>query len=83
MKMHTDPPPSDGATIKDVRGTLYEAMRAVRAGTLDVERAKQIADLGRVLVDTAKAEVDYLRVTGESAHTGFVAPAPKLIGGRT
>jgi hypothetical protein len=39
---------------------------------MEIDRAKAIADVDRVIVDSAKAEVDFMRVTGKKAGTGFI-----------
>lgn len=70
---------AEKAGIESLREELFSALRALRdpKEPLDIERARAIADLGRVLVDSAKAENDFLRITGEQRGTGFIA-APEL-----
>lgn len=59
--------------INDLRATLFETMQDVRSGKVDRDHAKLVADLGQVLVNTAKVEVDFIKATGETGGTGFVA----------
>jgi len=56
-------------TIDDLRNRLFDAIDGVKAGTLTVAQAKEIGALSQVIVNSAKTEVDYLRVAngGESA----------------
>lgn len=63
-----------GRTIEDVREALFAALDGVRNGTLDLDKAKSINEIGRTLVDSAKVEVDYLRATGGGEST-FIATA--------
>jgi hypothetical protein len=49
--------------IKELREFLGETMKDLRAGKIDVEKAKTISELGQVLVNSAKTEVDFLKVT--------------------
>lgn len=55
--------------IDDLRRRLFDAIDGVVAGTMSVEQARQISELSQVVVNSAKVEVDYLRVTdgGKSA----------------
>lgn len=59
---------SERKTIDDLRATLFATLEGVKSGAMDLERARAINELGKTIIDTAKVEVDYLRVTngGES-----------------
>jgi hypothetical protein len=48
-----------------------------RENPLEVDRAKAIAQVAGVLVDTAKVEIDYLKVTG-GQKSEFIEPAQEL-----
>jgi hypothetical protein len=48
-------------TIQDLRERLFDAIDGVKNGTMSVDKAKTVADLAQVVVNTAKVEVDYLR----------------------
>jgi hypothetical protein len=61
-------------TIDDLRTALFEALQGVRAGTLDLDKARAINELGKTLAETAKVEVDYLRASG-GGESSFIAPA--------
>jgi len=56
-------------SIEDLREHLFEAIAGVKAGSLSIEQGKTIGELSQVVVNTAKVEVDYLRLTdgGESS----------------
>jgi hypothetical protein len=51
-------------TIEDLRDHLFATLQAVKDGSLDLDKARAINDVAKTIVDTAKVEVDYLRVTG-------------------
>ena len=40
---------------------------------MDIERANAVSEVAKTLIDTAKVEVDYLRTTGGTQGTGFIA----------
>lgn len=61
-------------TIEDLRAVLFETLQAVKAGTLDLDRARAVNELGRSITETAKVEVEYLRATGGGEST-FISSA--------
>ena len=63
--------------IDDLRQHLFATLDALRdkESPMDIERAKAIAEVARVVVDSAKVEVQYIEVAG-GAGSGFL-PAPQ------
>lgn len=51
-------------TIGDLRETLFATLEGVKNGTIDLDKARAVNELGKTITDTAKVEVDYLRVNG-------------------
>ena len=62
-------------SITALRAHLFDAIKSVKAGTLDLDKARVVNDIGRTLVDSAKVEVDYLRTTG-GQQSPFIDSAP-------
>lgn len=71
--------------IEDLRNHLFSTIEALQDtdSPMPIDRAKTIADVAQVLVNSAKVEVDYLKATGGIKGTGFIpegnaltAPAP-------
>ena len=60
-------------TISDLRAALFDALQGVKNGTLDLEKARAVNEIGKTLIDSAKVEVEYLRVTGGGEST-FIEP---------
>jgi hypothetical protein len=76
--------PTPTVQINDVRSVLLDTIHRVREGSLNVDQAKTVADLARVIVETAKVEVDYLRVITDPEHrrsdgTGFIPAETKTL----
>lgn len=59
-------------TINDLREVLFATIEDVREGRTEADKAKVVVDLAQTIVNTAKAEVDFMRYTGESVDTGFI-----------
>lgn len=60
--------------IDDLRNHLFAALEGLadQDKPMEIERAKAIADVARVVVESAKAEVQYLVATGQMRGTGFI-----------
>lgn len=64
--------------INSLRSILFATMRGVKDGTIDIEKAKTVSDLGQVIINSAKVEVDAMRANGIEG-SGFIPnalPAP-------
>jgi hypothetical protein len=67
--------------IEDLRNHLFATLEALQDKTspMDIGRAKAIADVAQVVVNSAKVEVDHLRALADSGvrmqpgdGTGFI-----------
>lgn len=61
--------------MTDLRNHLFMTLEALQDAEkpMDIDRARAIADVGKVLVDSAKVEVMYLKVMdGNGKSTGFI-----------
>lgn len=69
--------------IDDLRNHLFATLEALRdeENPMDLARAREVANVARVIVDSAKVEVEFLNVTG-ARGTGFLPTedddAPRL-----
>ena len=66
---------NNGKSITDLRAVLFETLEGVKNGTLDLDKARSINEVAKTIVDTAKVEVEFLRVAGGEEST-FIAPPP-------
>jgi len=64
---------SEGLTIVDLRERLFTTIDAVKAGTLDVERARVVGQLAQVIVHSARVEVEFHKSHG-SGKSAFLEP---------
>lgn len=68
--------------ISDLRDHLFEALERLKDPELDldkeIQRAKAIKEVGSVIIESAKVEVEFINAVGGSG-TGFI-PEDKLIG---
>jgi hypothetical protein len=64
--------------INDLRETLFDTIQLVKSGKMKPDEAQVIANLGQVLVNTAKAEVAFIRETSSNG-TGFISETQKKL----
>lgn len=64
--------------LNALRAKLFDTMDAVtrEEKPLDLDRAKAVVDIAGKLIETAKVEVDFLRVTGHTQSSGFIPALP-------
>lgn len=64
--------------IEDLRTHLFETLAALRdpEKPMDIDRAKAVAEVAKVIVDSAKVECDHMRIAGGTG-SGFI-PAPEV-----
>lgn len=63
--------------IEDVRNHLFAALERLNdedepVSDQELARAKAIADVAQVIINSAKIEVDYLKATKRKQGTGFI-----------
>ncbi len=65
--------------IEDLRNHLFATLEALQdpEKPMEIERAKAVAEVAKVVIDSAKAEVEFLRVTGSAKGSGFI-PQPAI-----
>lgn len=61
-------------SIEDLRTALFETLQGVRDGSVDLDKARAVNEVAKTIVETAKVEVDYLRVTG-GGESSFISTA--------
>lgn len=66
--------------IEDLRNHLFATLESLQdeEAPMDINRAKAIADVAQVIVNSAKIEVDFIKSTGNKTGTKFI---PELSSG--
>ena len=66
--------------ITQVRQSLLDTLADLRnrENPMDIERAKAVATVASVLVDTAKVENEYLKITGQD-RSNFIETPPDAL----
>jgi hypothetical protein len=68
-------------TITELRGHLFDTMRALKSKDqpMDIERAKAIADVAQTIINSAKVEVEHMKIAGGKG-SGFIPELPQAPG---
>lgn len=61
--------------INDLRDTLFETLNGIKSGAIDLEKARAINEVSKTIIDTAKVEVDYLKVNN-GGESPFIEASP-------
>lgn len=63
-------------TMDDLRSVIFDTIDDVRKGKLDAATARAISDLAQNVINSAKAEADYARATGQVVRSGLISTEP-------
>lgn len=61
--------------LDELREHLFATLRGVKDGSMDIDRAKAVVQVAGALIDSARVEVEFARVTGRESGSKFL-PAP-------
>lgn len=64
--------------IEDLRNHLFETLEALKDPDkpMDLDRAKAVADVAQVIVNSAKVECEHLKIVGGKGSGFIPLPAP-------
>jgi hypothetical protein len=57
--------------IEDLRNHLFEVIEMLKDGDIDMDKAKTIAEVAQVIVNSAKVEVNFIKVVNGNG-SGFI-----------
>jgi hypothetical protein len=63
--------------ISDLRNHLFSVLEELTdpESTYDIAKAKVVADVAQVIINSAKVENDYIKIIGGSHGSGFIEEA--------
>lgn len=62
------------STITELRTCLFETLRGLQdtASPMDIDRARAINETAQTIINSAKVEVEHIKITGKNG-TGFIS----------
>lgn len=66
-------------SVDDLRAVLFETIAGVRSGELSLEKAKVVGELAQVVVNSGKAETEFIKANnGRARASGFLGTQEPL-----
>lgn len=64
--------------MSDLRDHLFETLEALRDKDepMEIDRALAVSKVAQTIIDSAKAEIQFMEATGEQVDTEFFGPQP-------
>lgn len=65
--------------VEDLRDHLFATIEDLRdkENPMDLDRAKAVAEVAQTIINSAKAENEFLKITGAAQGSGFIPDAPR------
>ena len=67
----------------ELREHLFDTLKGLKSKTIDIEQAKAMCEVSQNIINLAKVEVDYAKVTGADIKGGFLDAGVKTLPGHT
>jgi glutamate synthase domain-containing protein 2 len=64
------------SNITELRSIMFDTLNKLKSGDIEVDRAREINNLSQTIINSAKVEIDFMRVSGHDGGTGFISGAP-------
>lgn len=74
---------SNNNNIDELRLHLFDTLRGLKNGTVSVETAQAMSNVGKTIIDTAKVEIEFTKATGETVSSKFLESEKELPHGIT
>lgn len=59
-------------TIEDLRESLFDTLDKVKNSEMNTETASVICEIAKVVIDSARAEIELVRTVGAISGSGFI-----------
>lgn len=69
-------------TITDLRTHLFATLKGLtdKNDPMDIARAKAVSDVAQVIINSAKVEVEHMKISGEKGSGFIPLPSPPVPG---
>ena len=61
------------SSMTELRAHLFDALKGLKEGTIKVEQAQAMNATAQTLINSVKAEIEYLKLPPERTGSGFIA----------
>ncbi|GHU13074.1 hypothetical protein FACS1894185_7230 [Betaproteobacteria bacterium] len=63
--------------IHELHAVLFETLRGLKSGALDIDRVKAINDTAQTIINAAKVEVEHVKLAGGASRFISALPEPE------
>lgn len=79
--MKTTPTASDTPTITDLRRHLFAALNGLtnKDAPMEIDRARAVADIAQTIINSAKVEIEHMKVSGGSGSRFLGSEEPPAL----
>lgn len=67
--------------IQDLRNELFETLKNVKDGKTDINQAKAVCDIAAVIIDSARAETEFVKLSDALSGSDFIPIEQKQLKG--
>lgn len=65
--------------IQDLRNELFDTLKKVKSGEVDIAQARSVCDIASVIVESARAETEFVRMADAISGSDFIPIAEKPV----
>ena len=65
--------------IQDLRNELFDTLKKVKAGEVDIVQARAVCDVASVIIDSARAETEFVKLSDSLGASDFIPTSQKAI----
>lgn len=65
--------------IQDLRNELFDTLKKVKSGEVDIAQARSVCDVASVIIESARAETEFIRMTDAISASDFIPIAERQL----
>lgn len=65
--------------IQDLRNELFDTLKKVKSGEMEIHQAQSVCDIASVIIDSARAETEFVKMADAMSGSDFIPIAEKTI----
>lgn len=65
--------------IQDLRNELFDTLKKVKTGEVDITQARSVCDIASVIIESARAETEFVRMADAISGSDFIPIAEKVV----
>ena len=67
--------------IQDLRNELFDTLKKVKSGEVEIDKAKSVCDIAAVIIDSARAESEFVKLSDALSGSDFIPIEQKQLKG--